>query len=373
MLELELRLPAVRSRAVPVRVGAGALDLLVRALKLEGTRQVVVVSDSNVAPLHGEALGRALRDAGIGTTLVDFPAGERHKTRETKSAIEDRLLAAGADRRTVLVALGGGVTGDLTGFVAATWHRGIAYVQAPTSLLAMVDAAIGGKSSVDLPGGKNLVGAFHQPAGVYADLSVLATLPRQELAAGFAEAVKAAVVADARLFGSIERQRPALAAGDPGALETIVGPALRIKAGIVARDERDLGPRKALNFGHTVAHALEAASGYAIPHGRAVAIGMVVESGIACDATGFPRRDADRVATLLGELGIDAAWPEGIEVRAVRDAMGRDKKNIGGAVRFALPARIGRMPPGPDVTVEIEEGRLRSALDKAAARATMSS
>lgn len=369
MRELELRLSAGRPRNVPVRVGAGALDLLAEDLAVRSPKaRAIVVSDSNVAALHGEPLCGALRAKGVDASLVVFPAGEASKSRETKASVEDRLIELGADRDTVLVALGGGVVGDLVGFVAATWHRGVPVVLAPTSLLAMVDAAVGGKTGVDLPGGKNLVGAFHQPAGIYADISVLATLPEEEFRSGFAEVVKAAVVADAGLFLALEGRVPALLDREPETLCDVLASCIRIKSRIVSRDERESGRRAILNFGHTVAHAIETVSGYRISHGHAVAVGMVVEARLAGGITGFPERQALRLESLLDRLGLPVRWPAAIAIDEAIEVMRKDKKNRAGAIHFSLPVRIGRMIAGPEVTRAVDEDPLRTAIEKARGR-----
>lgn len=321
-----------------------------------------MVSDSNVAPLHGRPLVERLRRRGLRAELVAFPAGEPHKTRETKASIEDALAELGADRSTRLVALGGGVTGDLAGFVAATWLRGIEVAQAPTSLLAMADAALGGKTGVDVPAGKNLVGAFHQPCGLWADLELLSTLPEAEYRHGFAEIVKSAVIGDAAGFARLERDAPALLRRRAAPLERALLACLRLKARVVAHDEREAGLRMILNFGHTVAHAVEAASGYAVPHGEAVAIGMVAEARIAVEAVGFPAADAGRLERLIESLGLPRRAPTGLPDERLLAAMARDKKNVGGHVRCALPRAIGRMGEPPAIVTSVDARRLLDAL-----------
>lgn len=368
MREIRLRLAAGAARSVGVRVGPGALGALVdRLAACAAGRLVAVVTDSNVAVLHGRRLLRALGSRGARAHLLVFPAGEKHKTRETKAALEDRLAALGAGREVAIVALGGGVTGDLAGFLAATWQRGVALFQAPTSLLAMVDAAVGGKTGVDLPSGKNLVGAFHQPEGVYADTLVLRTLPARELARGLAEAVKAAVVGDAALFRALEEGAPGILSREPETLERVVERALRVKVRLVARDERDAGARAALHFGHTVGHAIEAVSAYRCPHGEAVALGMLAEARLAAELTGFPRRHADRLGAVLRSLGLARAWPRSARPEALMAAMRLDKKARAGTIRCALPARIGAMPDGDDPTTPVGEEFMRRALSDAAA------
>ena len=236
----------------------------------------VVVSDDRVARLHGRRFVRLLAGYGAWATLLTFPAGERNKTRPTKARLEDRLMKLGAGRDTLVVALGGGVTSDLAGFLAATWHRGVPFVAIPTSLLAMVDAALGGKTAVDLPGGKNLIGAFHQPVSLWADVRVLRTLPARTYRAGLAEAVKTAATLDAALFRRLEGAVAPLLSRDERALVPIVRGCLALKGRVVAADARESGQRALLNFGHTVAHAVEAATNYRVTHGEAVAIGVEI-------------------------------------------------------------------------------------------------
>jgi 3-dehydroquinate synthase len=345
--QFEVTLRSVRSPGCRVRVGAGALSMLVPDLSraLSG-RRVFVISDSNVAPLHAERLIERLRAGGIATELLVFPAGEAHKTRQTKHRLEDELLVFGAGSDAAMLALGGGVTGDLAGFVAATWHRGVPVIQVPTSLLAMTDAALGGKTAVDLPGAKNLVGSYHQPWGVYADTELLSTLPSEQYVQGFAEMVKIAAVADGRLFTWLEASTEALLGRDPDALAHALRRCLELKGRIVARDERDRGPRTMLNFGHTVGHALELLSGYRIDHGSAVGLGLRAESHLAQELTGFPARHSTRLASLLDRLGLPVRRDSIDSEAALVSAFGRDKKTRAGQVHCALPARLGRMPKG---------------------------
>ena len=363
MLELEFRLRGAPVRTCTVRVGTGILDRMVEELVADPPgRPFVLIADSNVAPLHAEALGSRLTAAGVETHRVVFEAGEANKTRETKTAIEDRLFDLGIDRHAAVIAVGGGVTGDLAGFVAATWHRGIPVVQVPTTLLAMADAALGGKTAVDLPGGKNLVGAFHHPTALWADVSTLRTLPETELRAGFAEVVKSGMIADAKFFSWLEDSVDLLVGLDAGALEHAIGRCLAIKGKVVVRDEREAGRRAVLNFGHTVAHAIETASGYGIPHGHAVAIGMVIEADLAVAVHGLPRAHARRLERSLAAFGLPVTWPEGLDLDRVVAATHRDKKARAGRARYALPRRIGRMPAGDDVTVELDDETLAGAV-----------
>ncbi len=305
----------------------------------------VIISDDTVAPLYGERVQASL-GAGRSQLLV-VPAGEREKSRDRWAQLTDAMLALGVGRDAAVVALGGGVIGDLSGFVAATYLRGIPVVQVPTTLLAMVDASIGGKTGVNTRSGKNLVGAFHRPAAVLIDPVVLDSLAYEHLSAGFAEVLKHGVIADEAYFSDVSARAPALLARrDPDELGKVVGRSIEIKAAVVDRDEREHGERQVLNFGHTIGHAVELLSGYALLHGRAVAIGMVAES--ACgELIGVTRKGtAQAVAEALSSAGLPVQLPSSVSADAVIEATARDKKSRDGRVRYALPARVGTMARG---------------------------
>lgn len=358
-----------------VFIGPGMLARLVRDLarpssedraRHRGTRSsgrhVVVVSDHRVTAYYGRRLLSDLRRAGARADLLTFQAGEARKTRETKSRLEDRLAERGFGGDGTIVALGGGVTGDLAGFLAATWHRGVPVVQAPTSLIAMIDSAIGGKVAVDHPLAKNLVGAYHPPLAVYADIETLGTLPPREFHSGLAEAVKCGAIVSASLFRRIERDASALARREPGAVLRLVKGAAAVKARIVCLDEREAGLRRLLNFGHTIGHALEAVSGYRMRHGEAVSVGMMVEMAIATRIGVLHTSVAGRVAALLGDLGLPVRIPQGLDPDRILDAMRRDKKVRRGELRFALPERLGRHAGGAGYTVPVPEKLVRRLL-----------
>ena len=320
-------------------------------------RLKIVVSDARVARFHGRRFVRLLARRGAASHLLTFPAGERAKTRETKGRLEDRLVELGAGRDVLIVALGGGVTGDLAGFLAATWHRGVPVVAIPTSLLAMVDAALGGKTAVDIPGGKNLVGAFHQPVSLWADIQVLRTLPARTYRAGLAEAVKTAVMLDARLFRRLEADASRLLRREEWSVARVVARCLVLKGRVVVSDERETGRRALLNFGHTVAHAIETATDYRVAHGEAVAMGIVAEARLAERITGVPPAHVHRIETLLAACGLPVRPPAGIDPKRLAVAMGRDKKTQRGVVRCALPRSIGRAPAGDDPTFPVDPTR----------------
>jgi len=302
-----------------------------------------VITDSHVGKLYGEQLVARCHDATLHAELFEFPAGEWNKTRETWASLSDRMLARQFGRDCAVIALGGGVVGDVAGFVAATYLRGVPYVQVPTTLLAMIDSSIGGKTGVDVPTGKNLLGAFHQPRLVVADLDTLRSLPSVQLAAGMAEAVKHGAIADGEYFAFLEGCQQAVAAQEADVLERVVRRSVEIKAEIVAADEREAGRRAILNFGHTVAHAIETTGKFAVPHGEAVAIGMAYEARLA-EALGLAQPGtADRIGRLLERYGLPLELPGTATTDDLVAAMQSDKKARAGAVRFALPRAVGTM------------------------------
>ena len=324
----------------------------------------VVITDSHVASLYGEPVARRLR-----APLLTFPAGEWNKTRETWAALSDQMVAGQLGRDATVIALGGGVVGDVAGFVAATYLRGVPYVAVPTTLLAMIDSSIGGKTGVDVPAGKNLLGAFHPPRLVVADLDVLSSLAPVQLAAGMAEAVKHGVIADAAYFSFLDRERAGVRARDPDVLARLVRRSVEIKAEVVAADEREGGRRAILNFGHTVGHAIEATAKFAVLHGEAVAVGMAYESRLA-EALGIaPPGTAARIGALLEGYDLSLELPDVATVDGLVQAMQLDKKAREGTVRFALPQGIGAMHGDAERgwTVSAPERVLRDVLAGGAA------
>jgi 3-dehydroquinate synthase len=323
-----------------------------------------LIADHRVAELHGVALHGALRAAGLEAHLFTFPAGEWNKTRETWAELSDAMLQARIGRDGAVIAFGGGVAGDLAGFVAATYLRGLPCVQVPTTLLAMIDSSVGGKTGVDVPAGKNLIGAFHQPRAVVADVDVLATLPKAQVAAGMAEAIKHGVIADAAYFASLADAGPALAR-DVAHLEPVVRRSVEIKASVVAADEREAGRRQILNFGHTIGHAIEAGSGFDLLHGEAVAIGMAAEATLA-EALGVAERGLrSAIVGMLERYLLPTTLPEKLGNDDLLETMRTDKKVRSKRVRFALPRRLGEMAQSADGawTVEAADAVIRHALD----------
>ena len=337
------------ARGYPIRIGTGLLSDIGKfraavAGALHGT-QMLVVSDSHVAPLYAARM-QSMLDAvapTLRTQVFTLEAGEAHKNLDAVANVLDALARLGATRGACVLALGGGVVGDIAGFAAACWMRGIGFVQIPTTLLAMVDSSVGGKTGVDHAAGKNLIGAFHQPRAVIADLDTLATLPGRELRAGLAEVVKTACIGDADFFGWLEAHVEPLLARDTEALTHAIARCCRFKAGVVERDEREAGERALLNFGHTFGHAIETETGYdTLLHGEAVAIGMVLAARLSARLGLGEDADAERLRALLGRFGLPVSLPPDLDPDALLTRMQLDKKNRAGALRLILWRGIGR-------------------------------
>ena len=347
---------ALGRRGYDIHIGAGLLrragSLIAPVIRQKRT---VVVTDAHVAPVYLAGLTASLDAEGIAHHAIVLPPGEETKGFAHFARLCEDILTLGIERGTALIALGGGVVGDLTGFAAATLLRGIDYVQVPTTLLAQVDSAVGGKTAIDTPQGKNLVGAFHQPVLVLADTATLATLPGRELRAGYAEIVKYGVVKDAEFFAWLETHGTALIAGDIAARDHAVRRSLEIKARVVAADERESGERQILNFGHSFGHALEAETGFgaALLHGEAVALGMCLAGDLAARLGHWPASDAARVRRLLAGAGLTTALsalpPAARDPARLFAHMKRDKKVRNGRVTLILPRRIGEVLVTADV------------------------
>lgn len=340
---VEIELPTYR-----VLIARGALSDVGRvASSVARAHRYAIIADDTVVPLYAARVRGSLGEGRTG--LYTIRPGEERKTRDTWASLTDSLLADGYGRDTAIIALGGGVVGDLAGFVAATYMRGVPYIHVPTTLLAMIDASIGGKTGVDTPAGKNLVGAFHQPAAVIADPDVLRTLPAAHLRAGLAEALKHGVIADAAYFDDVASAAPAIVAGERSAgssLERVIVRSVSIKADVVRRDEREGGVRKTLNFGHTIGHAIELRSGFRLLHGEAVAVGMVLEARVAERVGVAEPGTSERVRAAVERSGLPGARPEDQSPQDILAATRGDKKARQGVVEYALPARIGEMAGG---------------------------
>ncbi len=352
---------ALGERGYDIEIGAGTLPLAgERVAKTVGAPHAAVVTDTNVEATHAAIVAESLRRAKTRVDVLSVEPGEKSKSVERADALWRELLKHGADRNTVVVAVGGGVVGDLAGFVAATYARGLALVQVPTTLVAQVDSSVGGKVGVNLPGAKNMVGAIWQPAAVLIDTDVLATLPMREYRAGLAEVVKYGAALDAELFADLEKSAKEIAERDPATLPAIVARCCRLKADVVQQDERELtGRRAVLNYGHTFAHAIEAVGGYgALLHGEAVAIGMICASRLAerlgrCDAQ-VTRRQVD----LLAKLGLPVAVPK-MDSQELVEAMRHDKKARQGKLNFVLPTEMGHV----ELVADVSEQLVREVLE----------
>ncbi len=335
-------------------MGAGSLGALPGFLRerLPDCRAAVVVTDGNLRDLAAP-LADALQSVGVAPGLHVVEPGERSKSLESLHGIYDALLDLKADRRACVVAVGGGVVGDLAGFAAASYMRGIPLIQAPTSLLAMVDSSVGGKTGVNLPRGKNLVGAFHQPAGVLIDPDVLATLPERDFRGGLAEVVKYGVISDAEFFAWLEANAEAILVRSPDVLVPLIARCCELKAEVVAADEFETtGVRATLNYGHTFAHAFENLAGYgALSHGEAVSVGMTCAARLAASRGMIEHAVFDRQTALLERFHLPTDLPANCEFapNAVLAAMRTDKKNVAGALRLVLPVRLGEVRVFADV------------------------
>jgi 3-dehydroquinate synthase len=349
---------ALGDRAYPIHIGEGILvDSALYAPHLGGG-DVVVITDQTVAPLYLDHVGVALKSAGARVSNFVVKPGEEAKSWQTLNSIFDALLKARVGRDALIVALGGGVIGDLAGFAAAIYQRGVPFVQVPTTLLAQVDSSVGGKTAINHPLGKNMIGAFHQPLAVVSDVATLASLPARELRAGIAEVIKHGLALDAAFFDWLEWSIEKLVARDAEALSYAVRRSCELKAQIVAGDERESGARALLNFGHTFGHAIEAASGYgAWLHGEAVAAGMVMAAELSRRQGMIGESDVERVRALIRRGGLPVAGPP-IAPEKMLELMAVDKKAAQGKVRFVLLESIGKAV----LKGGVEEGAVRKAL-----------
>ena len=347
----------------PVLVGVGVLDDLPRLLGDHApARRYAFISDDNVAALHGHPLMESARDAGLDASLFTFPAGEASKTRRSWSILTDELLEAGLGRDSCVVAVGGGVTTDLAGFVAATFLRGVPVVQVPTSYLAMIDASVGGKTGVDVAAGKNLVGAFHPPRLVVIDAEAVRTLPRDQRAQGLVEAFKHGAILDADYFERLRTDLPALLEAEPDAAEGALLRSVELKAGVVSEDEREGGYRQILNFGHTLGHAIEAASDYGLGHGTAVALGMVLEAEVGERLGVTEPGTRERLASALA--GLVHLGPVSLDLEATLRYLRADKKTRAGRPRVVLLRTLGAVDGGDGWSHAVDEALLTEVLEE---------
>lgn len=341
-------------RSYPIHIEQGNLDSLGEACVAVGLKgRCLVVTDTNVAPLYAARACQSLENAGFAPRVEVLPAGEPTKCHEQLIDLYGKAATHKMDRGSFMVALGGGVVGDLTGFTAASWLRGIRFVQVPTTLLAMVDSSVGGKTGINIAAGKNLVGAFHQPELVQLDLETLRTLQPREFAAGMAEVLKYGVIWDADLFRNLEKTLPSVENLEE--LGKIIARCCEIKADVVRQDEREGGLRGILNFGHTLGHAIENVAGYGrYLHGEAVAIGMVYAARLSVAIQGLSSAEAERIEKVTDRLDLPVYAPR-LEWRDIRAAMSVDKKTVGGLPKFVLSDRIGHVDFGCEVPESLLE------------------
>ena len=357
MQRIRLEIKSQTDRSYDVLVGRGLLGNLHSEIKGLGSfSSFALITDELVKSLVAEPLQAQLKAHRINPLLLTVPAGEQAKSIETVVGLCQQLVDHGFDRHSLLLAVGGGVVGDITGFAAAIYLRGIRYIQVPTTLLAQVDSSIGGKTGVDLPSGKNLLGAFHQPLLVISDPDLLATLPPAVKLEGLAEVVKAALIGHPELFTILEREGLNIFEADNALLETVIVKACEVKCQVVSQDEHEAGLRRILNFGHTLGHAAEAASDYNISHGHAVAIGMRIAIGFSQRWAGLSEDQANRASSLVRKFGLPTELPEHLDSEALLNALERDKKIHAGICHFVLLKSIGEPVIHP---IPVEELRRR--------------
>jgi len=350
---------ALGDRAYPIHLGTGILPQLAEMVRKSGVAGTIgIVTDSNVGPLYGDQVSAALQAAGFKTVLHTTPAGEPHKRMSTVEAICGTFLEGGLDRTSLIVALGGGVVGDVAGYVAASFMRGIPFIQVPTTIVAQVDSSVGGKTGVNHPLGKNTIGAFHQPLGVLIDMTLLQSLPERELRAGLAEAIKHGIIADEGLFQFMEDHAAKILAKDQEALAVPILKSCEIKSAVVAADEKEHGARANLNYGHTFGHAIESVTRYeTFLHGEAIALGMVAAGALSRELGLVDDGFVTRQRAIFEAYGLPVTWKE-LPMDDVIQAMQKDKKVRAGTLKFIVADRMGHVIHRTDVT----EAQVRVAL-----------
>ncbi len=339
-------------RSYPIMIAAGLLaDVGVDLKQRSIADRYVIIADQYVADLYSRQLLDSLAAAGISAELLTFPRGEASKNLTVINDLARALARLGVDRKACLIALGGGVTGDITGFLAAIYMRGIKFVQIPTTLLAQVDSSVGGKTGVDIPEGKNLIGSFYQPQSVYIDTTLLDSLPKVELLNGMAEVIKYGIIYDADFFRFLADNRREVLNLEQKVLAEMIATCCRIKAEVVSLDEKEADLRRILNFGHTIGHAVEAASDFRLAHGMAVAIGMVAAADIAAEQQMLRRDEALQIYALIKKYGLPVSVPPDLDRRRIKGYLKTDKKTVGGKVFFVLPTQIGLV----EITYDVPE------------------
>ncbi len=342
MNRIKVKLDAKGSRSYEIFIGRDIIDRI-GVILTKGNRadRYMIVTDSEVSALHGKRVLETLRKMDLKVDLIDFSSGETSKNIQTGLLLIESLITVGMDRHSALIALGGGVVGDMTGFIASIYMRGIPFFQIPTTLMAQVDSSIGGKTGIDLPAGKNLLGTFYQPQAVFIDLNFLQTLTDREYHNGLAEIIKYGIIEDPELLSTLEDEAEAVRGRDPGLLEKIIVQSCRIKKRIVEMDEKESGLRRILNFGHTIGHALEAESGYALSHGEAVAVGMACAAGLSERLDYLPPDEKKRIESVIRTFGLPHRIPRGLGTKAILSRMAKDKKKKGDIIPFVLLKKIG--------------------------------
>lgn len=363
MKTMRLNIKREGASAYDIRIGYNILERIGQGVAELGTgRKYVAITDTNVAPLYGEALLRELKKAGLNIDLIEFPAGEASKNINTALSVIRQLLKLGVDRNSVLIAFGGGVVGDLAGFVASLYMRSIPYLQIPTTLVAQVDSSIGGKTAIDLEEGKNLLGTFYQPRAVFIDPAFLETLPPEEFGNGLAEIVKYGIIDSENFFELLEDK---IVGTDFKSipremLVRVIEMSCGIKKRLVEIDEKDQGPRHFLNYGHTIGHALEAASGYGLSHGKGVSLGMMAAARLSEKICGLSAEHRKRVDSLIKKAGLPTAIPHGISTDLIISKLTADKKKSGSTINFVLIKKIGE----PFITGDVKEPVVRETIEE---------
>ena len=350
MERIRVHLETSRRDSYEILIGEDMMDHagLISKVKNDADR-CVIVTDSDVNPLYGEVVKKKLKESALHVDIIEIPAGEASKSLHTVLGVVKQLIGLKVSRKSLLIALGGGVVGDVTGFVASIYMRSIPYVQIPTTLLAQVDSSVGGKTGVDLPEGKNLLGTFYQPKAVYIDLSFLKTLSDKDFANGLAEIIKYGIIGTQNLFEFLEHENNGIKKRIPSLMKSLVSRSCKIKADVVQMDEQELGLRRILNFGHTLGHALEAASDYDLSHGEAVSIGMVGAAMISHRLNYLDKTSYTRIVDLIKLYGLPTTIPTDMETAQIVTFMGTDKKIVAGQLHFVLVKEIGV----PFVTPEV--------------------
>ncbi|HSE84326.1 MAG TPA: 3-dehydroquinate synthase [Thermodesulfobacteriota bacterium] len=364
MEKIKVNLTKTEDKSYEIIIQDGILKQIPEDLKNENlAHSYVIITDSAVLPLYGMELYKGFKSQGLNIYLISFPAGEENKNRATKDKIEDEMSQYKIGRDSEVIALGGGVVGDVAGYVAATYNRGIPYIQVPTTLVACVDSSIGGKTGIDTPYGKNLIGAFHQPRRVYIDVSTLRTLPEKEIRGGLAEVIKYGVIKDRKFFEFLEQNMERVFSFDVDVLSHIIKRSCEIKGEVVELDEKESNLRKILNFGHTIGHAIEKFFNYTISHGEAISMGMVAEGKIAAELGLWQENELNRLISLLRKAGLPVNLPDTLDSKQIIDTMKLDKKARGGKIEMTLPRQIGEMAEvGGSYGIRIEEDIISYAL-----------